>query len=155
MKSKQIDLTHMSIASAFSFYLHSAWQDATRRCCSYILSLLSVTVVVMASSVSQSIIDRAPIIFLKTAEGPATETDIEIYPQSMYTRNEDYESPAYILAKQKDYYRLIDSLNTTRINEILGEERAKQTTPRFKNIVNVTGLNEFNGCKGEFDISTE
>lgn len=153
--SKEIDLAHMSIKSAFSFYLHSAWQEATRRCCSYVLSLLSVTVVVMASSVSQSIIDRAPIIFLKAAEGPATETDIEIYARGRYLRREDDDSPQYILSDQADKAWIIEGLNLTKVNEVLGEERSKQTSPRFENSVNITGLNTFNGCEGDFDISTK
>ena len=49
----------MSFIGSFKFLLHSA-------------AFLSVMIVVAASAVSQSIIDRAPIIFLKAAEGPAS-----------------------------------------------------------------------------------
>ena len=40
------------------------------------MSFFSVLIVVAASAVSQSIIDRAPLIFLKSAEGPAGQSDI-------------------------------------------------------------------------------
>jgi hypothetical protein len=50
--SKIANVQGMSLSSAFLFYLHSAWQDARRRCCSYVLSFLSVTIVVAAAAVS-------------------------------------------------------------------------------------------------------
>jgi hypothetical protein len=67
-----VKATNMNLLSATTFLLHSALQEARRRGCSYILSFLSVLIVVAASAVSQSIIDRAPIIFLSAAEGPAS-----------------------------------------------------------------------------------
>jgi len=74
---KQIlDVTHMSICSSLVFMISQSWYELRRRPCGYCVSFFSVLIVVAASAVSQSIIDRAPLIFLKSAEGPAAQSDM-------------------------------------------------------------------------------
>jgi hypothetical protein len=62
--------------------MRNAVLEMKRRCCYFCLAFFSVTIVVAATAVSQSIIDRAPIIFLKTAEGPSGEIDIRMVPSA-------------------------------------------------------------------------
>ncbi|TNV74931.1 hypothetical protein FGO68_gene16227 [Halteria grandinella] len=84
MKSSQISRsdsqafegTSMSICSSMLFMIGQSWYELKRRPCGYCISFMSVLIVVAASAVSQSIIDRAPLIFLKSAEGPAAQSDI-------------------------------------------------------------------------------
>ena len=87
-----------------------------RRYCYYFLSLLSVLIVVTATSTCQSIIDNAPLIFLKTAEGAAAERDILLHPS--YTDGE------------ADFYIKENFLNFSRIQEILAPDYNDWMTPR-------------------------
>jgi len=87
-----------------------------RRYCYYLLSLLSVLIVVMATSTCQSIIDNAPLIFLKTAEGAAAERDIVLSPSYTYG--------------QPDYYITENFLNFSRVKDILSPDYNNWMTPR-------------------------
>jgi len=53
------------------FYLKNSKIEIVRRPCYFCLSLFSVLIVVLATTVSQTIIDGTPIIFLKDAEATA------------------------------------------------------------------------------------
>ena len=87
-----------------------------RRYCYYMLSLLSVLIVVTATSTCQTIIDNAPLIFLKTAEGAAAERDILLSP--------------YSTQGQPLYYITENFLNFSRVREILSPDFNEWMTPR-------------------------
>lgn len=57
--------------SSLKFYLKNSKIEIVRRPCYFCLSLFSVLIVVLATTVSQTIIDGTPIIFLKDAEATA------------------------------------------------------------------------------------
>ncbi|KAL4454907.1 hypothetical protein ABPG74_006289 [Tetrahymena malaccensis] len=113
---KQI-LVQQSIQSSIRYYLRNAYLEFKRRLCYFCLAFFSVTIVVAAAGVAQSVIDRAPIIFLSAAESNNGQSDFEIRPSSQILN----PGP---LAQQS-------FLNFTRVNEILKDERAEQTSPRF------------------------
>lgn len=72
----------------------------------------------MATSTCQSIIDNAPLIFLKTAEGGSAERDIVITPFS------SKGSPPYYIAE--------NLLNFTKIQSILTPEFNEWMSPRLE-----------------------
>ncbi|KRX00113.1 hypothetical protein PPERSA_07220 [Pseudocohnilembus persalinus] len=104
-----------------------------RRPCYYCLSFMSVAIVVMACAVSQSIIDRAPIIFLKTAEGPGGEIDVNI-------------TPNFDTLMNVGGYSLVPYLNGTRVQELVQDDLKQQLSPR-QEVIGKSFLN----CQYEFD----
>ena len=107
-------ISSQSHLSSLSLYLHHSFIEIRRRYCYYFLSLLSVLIVVTATSTCQSIIDNAPLIFLKTAEGSASEKDISIIPNTYWSQH-DSGNGLY----GGDVYSNL--LNFTRTTEILSE----------------------------------
>lgn len=87
------------------FYLKYGCLESKRHKVHFSLALLSCVIVVTVACVIRTVLDHAPLIFLRTAEGTAGEIDLQITPQ---------ESDKY--------------LNNTRINQILSEKSA----PRVK-----------------------
>ena len=111
-----VAISHQNYCSSIYFYFQNSWIEMKRRYCYYFLSLLSVLIVVTATSTCQSIIDNAPLIFLKTAEGAAAERDILRHPS--YTDGE------------ADFYIKENFLNFSRIQEILAPDYNDWMTPR-------------------------
>ena len=77
--------------------------------------MLSCAIVVCSTAVSTTIIERAPIIFLKQAEGDHGEIDIKLHKQYGYI----YDT--------SEYYDAQNTLNFTRINLLLSEIDFKVT----------------------------
>jgi hypothetical protein len=72
--------------------------------------------VVASAALSQTIIERAPIIFLKSAESTAGEIDVSITPNQG------------VLPYSSFNWRAGFSLNLTRVNQLLGQPRASYAT---------------------------
>lgn len=73
-------MVQQSILSSLRYYVHNAYIEFRRRMCYFCLAFFSVMIVVSASVVAYSIIDRAPIIFLSAAEANKGQVDLELYP---------------------------------------------------------------------------
>lgn len=114
-----VQISHQNLLTSFSIYFQNAWIEVKRRWCYYMLSLLSVLIVVTATSTCQTIIDNAPLIFLKTAEGTAAERDIVITPAEFSF--EELNSKFYING---------NFLNFTRVREVLHPQYSDVVTPR-------------------------
>ena len=112
-----VAIAHQNYCSSIYFYFQNAWIEMKRRYCYYFLSLLSVLIVVMATSTCQSIIDNAPLIFLKTAEGAAAERDIIISP--------------YDTRGQPNYYIKANFLNFSQVKDVIPDYR-DWMTPRME-----------------------
>ncbi|CAD8101464.1 unnamed protein product [Paramecium primaurelia] len=144
--------TSMSICSSLLFMIGQSCYEIKRRPCGYCVSFFSVLIVVAASAVSQSIIDRAPLIFLKSAEGPAGQSDIVLMANPNYLSEEHEKSPQYLMsiysnsARQQGYL-IVDFLNFTRVKEVLGPDRADQASPRIEQQVNFTYLQKTGECE--------
>ena len=113
-----VAISHQNYCSSIYFYFQNSWIEMKRRYCYYFLSLLSVLIVVTATSTCQSIIDNAPLIFLKTAEGAAAERDIVITPF-----NTQGVAPYFI----KENF-----LNFSKVQSILTPEYNEWMSPRFE-----------------------
>ncbi|KAM3144375.1 hypothetical protein pb186bvf_003539 [Paramecium bursaria] len=141
--SKNIEFKNMSVP--IQFMASQSWSELKRRPCGYCVSFMSVMVVVAASAVSQSIIDRAPLIFLMSAEGPAGQQDVVLERSYNYMGNENIKSPYYLksqysTSERGTYYNLVNFLNFTRISDVLGQQRASLSSPRIRQKVNITNL---------------
>ena len=82
-------LSRHSFTSSLSFYFKSSGREITRRKTFYCLALLSCVLVVMTTAVAQSVVDNAPLIFLKQAQRTSGEIDVLIYSHK-YPRNESF-----------------------------------------------------------------
>ncbi|CAD8128442.1 unnamed protein product [Paramecium sonneborni] len=144
--------TSISICSSMLFMIGQSWYEMKRRPYGYCVSFFSVLIVVAASAVNQSIIDRAPFVFFKLAEGLAAQSDILLNVNPNYLSEEQDKSPQYLIiiysgtARQQGYL-IVDFMNFTRVNEILGPERANQTSPRIQYQMNFTYLQKTGDCE--------
>ncbi|EGR31920.1 hypothetical protein IMG5_099480 [Ichthyophthirius multifiliis] len=136
---KQI-LVSQSLKSSIRYYVNNALNEMKRRFCYFCLAFFSVTLVVTSAAVSQSVIDRAPIIFLQAAEGPVGEIDFtldsnfEILDHGQYNSNQSF-------------------LNLTKIQEILNDDRSNQLTPRYIVVGESISDTEISQC--QIDNSSE
>ena len=71
---------HPSFYSSLPFFIQFATSQLKQQKKTYLLALFSVILVIVATSVSQSVIDRAPLIYLKNAEAEVGQFDIILKP---------------------------------------------------------------------------
>jgi hypothetical protein len=69
LNQENIPLFEQKFSTSVRYYLFQSLIEIRRRPCYFCLAFFSVLIVVLSAAVSQSIIDRAPLIFLKLAEG--------------------------------------------------------------------------------------
>ena len=72
------DIVDYKLNKSFKFFLSHSWNSLKKTKLSYCLALLSCAIVVCSTAVAKTVIDRAPIIFLKKAESDVGEFDIII-----------------------------------------------------------------------------
>lgn len=137
-----VEISHQSYLSSIYFYFQNAWIEIKRRYCYYLLSLLSVLIVVTATSTCQSIIDNAPLIFLKTAEGAAAERDILLYPAST--------------SGQPRFYIKENFLNFSAVGQVLSPDYNDWMAPRSEYLsMVVSTANEKSGCSSLSGLGPE
>ena len=85
MKESSKELVQHSFASSFRFYVRSACKEIKKRCCFWFLAVLSVLIVVAATAVARTVIDNAPIIFLRQAEVSSGAYDVQITSRNLGT----------------------------------------------------------------------
>lgn len=81
------------------FYFRHAGKEAVRKKFGFCLAFLSCLIVVTIATIIQTVLDHAPLIFLRLAEGSAGEIDILIEPEFSRT---------YL-----NYTRMLDVVDTT------------------------------------------
>jgi hypothetical protein len=67
-----------SCQSSMDYYMKSAWRDIRKRKCNYCLALCSTIIVVTITIVSQTVIARTPLIWLKIAENNSGQQDMRL-----------------------------------------------------------------------------
>jgi ABC-type antimicrobial peptide transport system permease subunit len=71
----------MKLLLNFLFYFRHAGKEAVRKKFGFCLAFLSCLIVVTIAAIIQTVLDHAPLIFLRLAEGSAGEIDILIEPE--------------------------------------------------------------------------
>ncbi|CAI2362787.1 unnamed protein product [Moneuplotes crassus] len=100
---------HQSIFQQSYFYLQSNIKDIFRHKCHFLISTLSIFIVVLMCLVVNSVIDKAPIIFLRLAEKNSGEIDAFITPSR----------GVKTVGKGQDSRQVMATLNYTAVMEEL------------------------------------
>jgi len=119
--------------SALNFYIRSSIKEAGRRRLYFFLAVCSTLIVVCATAISQTVIDYAPLIFLKACESNSASVDLKLVPNELYTSMQDGINSRF---EQK---RLL--LNATKIAQRVNHLYPDSSTARFDlpSTLNVAG----------------
>ena len=140
---KKTSLPRHSFVSSLSFYLKSSQREISRRKTFYCLALLSCTLVVMATAVSQSVVNNAPLVFLRQAERTSGKIDVEIMSQILQ-RSEPFTlfSPAVTKLYEHESptrFKREILLNGTRIEQINQKSIRAHSAYRYQQKVQLIG----------------
>ncbi|CDW87905.1 family protein [Stylonychia lemnae] len=105
---KNENLQELSLMACMGFFVKHSFRDVGRRKFHFSLAFCSVFIVVLASLVINTAVEKGPIIFLKLAEGQQGEIDAIITPFGQHKMKEDKNNNLF--------------MNYTRITEFFSKE---------------------------------
>ena len=117
-----IGLTEHKFLSSVNFYIRTSLREAKRRRLYFCLAVWSTLIVVCATAISMTIIDYAPLIFVKTVEAKSASIDVLLRPSDVGIQTFDGMINRY------DNKKLL--LNTTAIRRRIEPIYPKVTSPR-------------------------
>jgi hypothetical protein len=83
------NLEEQSLRASASFFFRHSIRDIGRRKFHYSLAFCSVFIVVLATLVINTAVERGPIVFLRMAEGKRGEIDAIITPHGEHKQGDD------------------------------------------------------------------
>lgn len=120
---KNENLEEQSLLTSASFFLSHSLRDINRRKFHFSLAFCSVFIVVLASLVINTAVERGPIIFLRMAEGKSGEIDGTITPHGQHNAGEDFNNGLFI--------------NYTKMMDVLGPQEVGLSPRKFVKAVQV------------------
>mgnify|MGYP000848322605 FL=1 len=141
-------LDRHSFFSALSFYLKNSRREISRRKTFYCLALFSCALVVMTTAVAQTVVDNAPLIFLKQAERTAGEIDVQLASHS-YKRNDPFDQLPLEIEKLFELESPVRQkreilLNGSQIEAVNQESIHAHTSYRYLQKIRLIGGREHN-----------
>ncbi|EAR92340.1 efflux ABC transporter, permease domain protein (macronuclear) [Tetrahymena thermophila SB210] len=137
MKEIELKVVQQSVFSSMSYFLKNSLIEMKRRFCYFLLSLVSIIVVVCAAQITQTITDKSQLIYLQSGELAYGQIDMK------FTTNIDYiYIPFY-----KNRYEDKSTFNFTQVQkrlELLGLEN--QISPRIVFDLNITLVSQQGAC---------
>ena len=144
-------LSRHSFWSSVNFYLKSSWREIQRRKTFYLLALLSCALVVTTTAVAQSVINNAPLIFLKQAERTSGQIDVGIYSHN-YGRSQLSKNHEPLPQTITNLFSISSPnrgvrevlLNGTKIEQINQQKLHAHTSYRYSRRVDLLGARDKN-----------
>jgi len=113
-----------NLLSSLNFYIRSSIKEAGRRKLYFFLAVCSTLIVVCSTAISQTVIEYAPLIFLKACESNSASIDVTLNPSTVFVETDDG------LGSRYESKRLL--FNTTRIRNRLSSSYPDVATPRYE-----------------------
>ena len=129
--------------SAVNFYIRSSVKEAGRRKLYFFLAICSTLIVVCSTAISQTVIEYAPLIFLKACESNSASIDVTLQPSNVFVETNDGLTSRY------DSKRLL--FNTTRIKDRLHSSHPGVTTPRYDFDAHIITSHQAQKCSAASD----
>jgi len=136
--NEPINLDRQKFRSSLKFYVRSSLKEMRRRKLYYCLALFSVLIAVTATALSQTVIDYAPLILLKSAESSQGAKDVEILPVAVTF--EEYDG---VVRKNISEALL---LNMTEIESLTQPEYPDLGTARYSVAGTLINPSQTQGC---------
>ncbi|KAL4473742.1 hypothetical protein ABPG74_022606 [Tetrahymena malaccensis] len=137
MKEIELKVVSQGVFSSMSYFLKNSLIEMKRRFCYFLLSLVSIIVVVCAAQITQTITDKSQLIYLQSGELAYGQIDMKL------TTNVDYISIPFYRNRYEDK----SSFNFTQVQrrlELLGLEN--QISPRIQFDLNLTVATQQGPC---------